>query len=58
MNGITGGMSDITTSMELVGRGMGIIDQRVHAMTGGVAHMREQVHQIARPMGGMMPFMP
>jgi hypothetical protein len=30
----------------------------VHGMTGGVAVMRENVGQIARPMGNMMPFMP
>ena len=58
MSGITGNMSNIDQSMELVGRGMSVIDQRVHAMTGGVANMRENVSQIARPMGGMMPFMP
>jgi len=57
MNGIAGDMNTIEQSMGLVGRGMGVIDQRVHAMTGGVAHMRENVGQIARPMGGMMPFM-
>ena len=58
MDGIASNMGHIEQSMELVGRGMGIIDQRVHAMVGGVAHMRENVTQIARPMGGMMPFMP
>lgn len=58
MHGITGDMGNIEQSMELVGRGMGIIDQRVHAMTGGVANMRANVNQIARPMGNMMPFMP
>jgi hypothetical protein len=58
MNGIAGDMSSIEQSMELVGRGMGVIDQRVHGMTGGVAVMRENVGQIARPMGNMMPFVP
>ena len=58
MHGIAGDMGNIEQSMELVGRGVGVIDQRVHAMTGGVARMRENVGQIARPMGGMVPFMP
>lgn len=58
MHGIAGDMGSIEESMELVGRGMGVIDQRVHGMTGGVAVMRENVSQIARPMGNMMPFMP
>lgn len=58
MNGITDDMGNVEQSMELVGRGMSVIDQRVHAMTGGVANMRQNVSQIARPMGNMMPFMP
>jgi hypothetical protein len=58
MHQITGEMVTMEESMGLVGRGMTIIDQRVHAMTAGVAVMRENVGQIARPMGGMMPFMP
>jgi hypothetical protein len=51
-------MANIQQSMDLVARGMVIIDQRVHTMTGSVAVMRENVGQFARPMGGMMPFMP
>jgi hypothetical protein len=58
MDLIAGEMGSIEQSMGLVGQGMGIIDQRVHVMSGGVAIMRENVRQIARPMGGMMPFMP
>jgi hypothetical protein len=58
MQGIAGDMATIEESMELVGRGMGVIDQRVHGMTNGVAVMRENVGQIARPMGSMMPFGP
>ena len=58
MHGISGDMQTMNQSMELVGRGMTVIDQRVHAMTGGVANMRENVRQIARPIGGMLPFMP
>lgn len=51
-------MVTIEESMGLVARGMNIIDQRVHFMNRGVAVMRENVGQIARPMGKMMPFMP
>ena len=58
MNEITGHMTGIEQSMGHVAQGMGVIDQRVHVMTGGVATMRENVRQIANPMGGMMPFMP
>ncbi|MEA3277527.1 MAG: translation initiation factor 2 [Pseudomonadota bacterium] len=58
MDGIVGEMTSIEESMGLVGRGMGVIDLRVHLMNGGVAAMRANVSQIARPMGGMMPFMP
>jgi len=58
MHKITGEMVTIEESMGLVGRGMLVIDQRVHVMATGVAVMRENVSQIARPMGGMMPFMP
>jgi hypothetical protein len=58
MHGIAGDMGTVEESMELVGRGMGVIDQRVHGMTNGVAVMRENVGQIARPMGRMMPFGP
>jgi hypothetical protein len=37
---------------------MVVIDQRVHLMLGSMSGMRENVRQIARPMGGMMPFVP
>jgi len=58
MQVIGGGMTTMEESMGLVSRGMNIIDHRVHMMNGGVGVMRENVRQIARPMGGMMPFMP
>lgn len=58
MGAITSDTGNIQQSMDLVARGMTIIDQRVHLMTGSVAVMRENVGQFARPMGGMMPFMP
>lgn len=58
MHGITGNMTNVEQSMELVGRGMSVIDQRMGAMLGGVSHMRANVNQIARPMGAMVPFMP
>lgn len=58
MDQITTDTAAIQQSMDLVARGMVVIDQRVHNMTGSVAVMRENVGQFARPMGGMMPFMP
>lgn len=58
MNGIAGNMGSIRHSMEQVGRGMTVIDQRAGAMTGGVSLMRENMGQFARPVGGMMPFLP
>ena len=57
MHVITGEMETIEESMGMVGRSMGVIDQRMYLMKGGVAVMRENVRQIARPMGSM-PFMP
>lgn len=58
MDSITNDMLGIERSMGLVGEGMGIIGQRVHLMTGGVANMRQNVRQIARPFGGMGSFLP
>jgi methyl-accepting chemotaxis protein len=58
MDGITTDMYGIEQSMGVVGEGMGIIDQRVYLMTGGVATMRQNVRQIARPLGGMNSFFP
>ncbi len=58
MTGITADTAAIQQNMDLVSRAMGVVDQRVHLMTGSVAVMRENVGQFARPMGGMMPFMP
>jgi hypothetical protein len=58
MDDITSDTGNIDQSMEMVARGMLMIDQRVYDMTGSVAVMRENVGQFARPMGGMMPFVP
>jgi methyl-accepting chemotaxis protein len=58
MTAITADTSTIEQNMALVSEGMGVMDHRVHLMVGGVAGMRENVRQIARPMGGMMPFVP
>jgi len=58
MGDITASTANIQQSMDVVARGMVIIDQRVNLMTGSVAVMRENVGQFARPMGNMMPFMP
>jgi methyl-accepting chemotaxis protein len=57
MDRITSEMATIEQNMGSVSQGMSVIDDRVRAMTGGVAVMRENMGQIARPMGGM-PFMP
>jgi len=58
MDSMTSDMSSIEQSMGLIGAGMGIIDQRVYLMTGGVATMRQNVRQIAHPMGGMGSMLP
>ena len=58
MDGITTDMFEIEQSMGVVGDGMGIIDQRVYLMTGGVAAMRQNVRQIAQPLGSMNSFFP
>lgn len=58
MDGISRDMFGIEQSMGVVGNGMGVIDQRVYLMTGGVATMRHNVRQIARPLGGMNSFLP
>jgi len=58
MTDITNETANIQQSMDLVARGMTLIDQRMHLMTGSMAVMRENIGQFARPMGGMMPFMP
>jgi uncharacterized protein YoxC len=58
MDSLTKDMTGIEKNMGLVGDGMGIIDQRVYLMTGGVATMRENVRQIAHPLGNMSSFIP
>jgi methyl-accepting chemotaxis protein len=58
MDRVSGTMQSIEQNMGRLGRSMGAIDMRVQQMTGGVAVMRENVVQIARPMGKMNPFMP
>lgn len=58
MHGISQDMTGIEQSMGLVGEGMGVIDQRVYLMTSGVATMRQNVRQIARPFGGVGSFLP
>ncbi len=58
MDAISKDMFGIEQSMGLIGEGMGIIDQRVYLMTGGVATMRQNVRQFARPIGSMSSFFP
>lgn len=58
MQAVSENMQSIGQDMALLGQSMISIDQRVHLMTGGVAVMRENVRQIANPMGKMNPFLP
>lgn len=58
MSEITGEMDDIEKNMGSLTSGMIHIDQRFNNMTNGVTVMREQVRQMAKPMGTFTPFMP
>jgi len=58
MDAISEAMIGIEKGMGVVGESMGIIDQRVYLMTGGVAAMRQNVGQFARPLGSMGSFLP
>jgi hypothetical protein len=58
MTAITADTSSIERNMALVSQSMIVVDQRVHLMLGSMSGMRENMRQIARPMGGMMPFVP
>ena len=55
---MAGEMASVEENMELVRNAMGILDSRIHGMTGGVVMMREHMSQFARPMAGIVPFMP
>lgn len=58
MNQMSAQVSAINNEMGVMRGGMLNIDQRTAHMVGSVAGMRENVHQISRPMGIMNPFMP
>jgi methyl-accepting chemotaxis protein len=58
MNEMSGEVHAIRNEMAVMQGAMTNIDQRVGHMVGSVASMRENVRQIARPMGAMNPFMP
>ncbi|MCB1857454.1 MAG: translation initiation factor 2 [Gammaproteobacteria bacterium] len=58
MRSMNGQVAGIKNEMAVLRGGMLNIDQRVLHMTGSVASMRENVRQIAKPMGMMNPFMP
>ncbi|MCB1849823.1 MAG: translation initiation factor 2 [Gammaproteobacteria bacterium] len=58
MRDMSGEVHAIRNEMAVLQGSMISIDQRVVHMIGGVASMRENVHQIARPMGVMNPFLP
>ena len=55
---IAGEMASVEENMELVRNAMGILDSRINGMTGGVVMMREHMGQFARPLSGIVPFMP
>lgn len=58
MTEMSGEVHAIRNEMGVLRGAMTNIDQRVNHMIGSVASMRENVHQISRPMGVMNPFMP
>lgn len=58
MREMSGEVHGIRNEMGVLQGAMTNIDQRTGHMVGSVATMRENVRQIARPMGVMNPFMP
>ena len=58
LNSVTSEMGGIEGDMGLMNQAMANIDIRMQQMNRGVAVMRENVWQIAQPMGKMNPFMP
>ncbi len=58
MSLMAGQVSGINNEMSVLRGGMSNIDLRLAHMIGSVASMRENVRQIAKPMGMMNPFMP
>lgn len=58
MNQMSGEVHAIRNEMGVMQGAMVNIDQRLVHMIGSVATMRENVRQIAKPMGVMNPFMP
>ena len=58
MNQMSGQVHNIRNEMSVLRGAMGNIDQRTAHMTGSVGVMRENVRQLARPMGAMNSFLP
>ena len=58
MTEMSGEVSDINQDMVLMKRGMFNIEQKAGHMTNTITIMRENVHQIARPMSMMNSFIP
>ncbi len=58
MQQMVGDMEGIDQGMARMSQSMANISVRVGRMTGGVTIMRENVRQIARPMGAMNSFLP
>ena len=58
MQGMTVDVVQMEYDMRPMGQGMIVIDQRFGEMSVGVASLRHNMQEIARPMGSMNPFMP
>jgi len=58
MSGMATHVDNIDLDMTRLKSSMSNIQQRAGNMTGNISLMRENLRQIARPMGAMNPFMP
>ena len=58
MDVITGDMQVVEQEMGLIGSAMGNMDQTLLQMLGGMAVMRENMRNMANPMGMMNPLLP
>ena len=58
MDAINGDMGSIQHDMALISTAMGNVNQRIQHMGSGMAVMRNNVRQMAKPMGMMNSFMP
>jgi len=58
MDVITGDMQIVEKEMGLIGGAMGTMDQTIVQMLGGMSVMRENMRNMANPMGMMNPLLP